>query len=86
MSKFSSKLRSLIDHFKSVTDNFLKNVDKLNKETKNKPINAKELLKCYGIDVISKFVFALDTNSYFDKLVFFLNFDLINYFCYLILR
>ena len=66
-SSNSSKFRALFDHFKGVTDNFINNVNRLNKETGNKLINVTPLLKCYGIDVISKFVFSLDVDSYKDK-------------------
>ena len=66
-SSNSSKLKALFDHFKGVTDNFINNVNQLIKETGNKPINVKPLMRCYGIDVISKFVFSLDVDSYKDK-------------------
>lgn len=62
-----SKLRSLIDHFAGVTNNFLKNVDDLNRESGNKPINVKPLMRCLGIDFISKIVFSIDCNSFKDE-------------------
>ena len=63
----SSKLKSMIDHFKFCTDNFVKNVDELNRENGNKEINIKPLMRCLGIDSISKFVFAVDVNSFKEK-------------------
>ena len=54
----------MIDHFKFCTDNLVKNIDELNKETGNKAINTKPLMRCFGIDSISKFVFAVDVNSF----------------------
>ena len=61
----SRNLRSLLGHFKGVTNNFLNNVDELNQ--KNEKINVKPLLKCYGVDCVSKFVFAIDCNSFKDQ-------------------
>lgn len=49
-----------------MTENFLSNVDELNKQNGNQPINTKPLYKCYGIDCISKFIFAIDVNSFKD--------------------
>ena len=66
-----SKMRSLLHYFKGVTDNFLNNVAELNRETGNRPINVKSLFKCYGIDCISKFIFAIDCNSFKDEWVLF---------------
>lgn len=63
----SAKLRSLIDHFKGVTNNFLNNVEELNQQNDNAKINVKPLLKCYGIDVISAFIFGIDCNSWKDE-------------------
>jgi len=63
----SAKLRSLIGHFKGITDNFLNNIDELNQQNGNEKINVKPLLKCYGIDCISRFIFAIDCNSWKDE-------------------
>ena len=63
----SGKLRSLVHYFKGVTKNFLDNVEELISQNGEKAIEAKELFKCYGIDCISKFIFATDVNSFKDK-------------------
>ena len=63
----TSKLESLIGHFEGVTENCLNNIAELNKESGNQPINVKTIFSCYGIDSISKFVFAIDCNSFKDK-------------------
>lgn len=61
----SAKLKNLFHYFKGVTKNFLDNVEEVNKE--NQPIDMKPLFKAFGIDCISKFIFAIDVNSFRDK-------------------
>lgn len=63
----TSKLKSLINHFEGVTSNCLNNIAELNKENGGQPINVKPLLRAYGIDCISRFVFAIDCNSFKDN-------------------
>lgn len=44
----------MMDHFKFCADNFLQNLDELNRENGTKAINIKPLMRCLGIDSISK--------------------------------
>lgn len=65
----SSKLKSIFGHFKFCTDNLVNNIDELNElneQNGNKEINVKPLFRCFGVDAISKFVLAVDVNSFKD--------------------
>lgn len=63
----SAKLKGLLPHFKSVTDQLLSIVDELNEQTGNRAINVKQPFKCWGIDCIAKFIFGIDTNTFKDE-------------------
>ena len=57
----------MVGHLKLCTENLVKNIDELNRESGNQAINIKPLMRCFGIDTISKVVFAVDVNSFKDK-------------------
>jgi len=60
----SRKLKSLINHFEVVSANFLNNIEFLRKNNNSDKINIKEMSKFFTVDMISKYVFAIDIDSF----------------------
>lgn len=57
-------MKSLISHFEVASDNFLKNIEELMETNNKNVIDVREMAKFYAVDMISKYVFAVDVNSF----------------------
>lgn len=60
----SRKLKSLLSHFESVSDNFVNNVEFLKETGKTDVVEIRKLSKCYAVDMIAKYVFSVDVDSF----------------------
>lgn len=65
----SRKFRNLLEHFEKCSKNLIENIETRRKEEKTDDLDAKDISKYYGLDVISKVLFAIDVDSYKGKLV-----------------
>ena len=60
----SRKLKSLLSHFESATDNFINNIEFLRKSRKTDVVEIKKMCKFFAVDMISLYVFAVDIDSF----------------------
>lgn len=63
----SKKFRNLLPHFEKCSRNLLNNIESLKKDNKTGDINSKVLAQYYGVDCISKVLFAIDIDSFKER-------------------
>ena len=59
----TKKIKEIFNQFQKASKPLFSNIESLIEEGKNDEIDIKLLLRNYGLDVIAKFVFAIDINS-----------------------
>ena len=60
----SRKLKSQLSHFESAADNFIANIDFLRETGKSDVVEVRKVCRCYSVDMISKYIFAVDVDSF----------------------
>ena len=63
----TKKIKNIFTTIQKATIPLFENIEALIKENKNDEIEIKDLLKGYSLDVIARYVFALELNSAKDK-------------------
>ena len=59
----TKKIRDIFMHFEKASKSLFVNIDSMIAEGKQDEIDVKDLLKSYQLDVIAKFVYAIELNS-----------------------
>ena len=57
-------MKSLLSHFESAADNFVANIECLRTSDQTDVFEIRKMCKCYAVDMISKYVFAVDVDSF----------------------
>ena len=61
---FSRKLKSLLSHFESAADNFMNNIESQRASTGSNVFEIRKMCKCFAVDCISRYMFAVDIDSF----------------------
>ena len=64
MNTSSRKLKSLLSRFESAADNFVENIELLRARGQTDVFEIRKLCRSYAVDMISKYVFAVDVDSF----------------------
>lgn len=60
----SRKLKSLLSHFESTANRFIENIEFLRSRDKSDVFEIRKLFKAYAVDMIAKYLFAVDIDSF----------------------
>lgn len=63
----TKKIKDIFSHFQKASEPLFLNIENLIKAGRQDEVDTKDLLRKYQVDVIAKFVFALELNSATDK-------------------